>query len=710
MDKFVSVIVTVYNTAEFLEECLTSVTNQIYQNVEIIVVNDGSTDGSAEIIEQFKKADSRCQSIDLHENHGVGFARNRGIEQATGEYIYFVDSDDFLEHRAVENLVQSIGELPFILGRNKRVSNKEDSLIEIDDSEIRVRRHKKLFKVFQNLTVLNSLFSMEIIREHSLRFSEETDCYSEMAFLLPLYIEYKNVYYVRESVYFLRVRNDPISNPSLTQLGREKLLTDFVVVYKQLKEQYKGNNTAEILLDKILLHLYRSKFILIMRDATKINSSFEQLASAMERIDPEQYKGQNMLVRRELKALSKQNLKSYKRYINFHHFARETKQSLSSKKKMYRQIYKDVFLKRPLKEKTIVFESFLGKNYADSPRYIYEYMVENYPEYEFVWSFNETNHDLPGNAKQVKRLSLTYYYYMATAKYWVSNMRQPLHLQKREGNVFLQTWHGTPLKKLVFDMNEVYSANPKYKQQFYEQSRLWDYLIASNPYSSDIFKSAFKFDKVMLEDGYPRNDTLYINNNSDYITKMKTKLNIPLDKKVILYAPTWRDDEFYEPGKYRFNLKFDLNKLKEKLGDEYVILLRMHYFIADDLNIEGYEDFVYNMSTYEDIADLYLISDILITDYSSVFFDYSNLRRPILFYTYDLEKYRDQLRGFYIDIESEVPGPLVKTTDEIIEAVLNIDVVTEDYKEKYDAFYDKICSWESGNASEKIVKKVFPKQ
>ncbi|MEX3621531.1 bifunctional glycosyltransferase/CDP-glycerol:glycerophosphate glycerophosphotransferase [Viridibacillus arvi] len=709
MDKLVSIIVTVYNTAEFLEECLTSVTNQVYKNIEIIIVNDGSTDNSAEIIEQFTNADSRSRSINLTENKGVGFARNLGIEQATGDFVYFVDSDDFINEHTIDKLVQGLGNKTYIIGRTKKLTNKEDSNIDIDEQAVTVRKRKKVFKVLQNLSVLNSLFSMENIRKYNLRFSEETDCYTEMAFLVPLFKKRTVIYQVKESVYFRRLRNDPITNPSLMQQDREKVLKDFLTVYNQLKAELKGKSKEQKLLDKLLIHFYRSKFILIMRDATQIERNFEQLADAMEKVSPGQYKNQNLLVRGELKALREHKLKSYKRAIMIHHFGRESKQTFSSKTKLTRQIYKDIFQKRPLNEKKIVFESFLGKNYADSPKYIYEYMVKHYPDYEFVWSFNETNHDIPGNAKQVKRLSLAYYYHMATAKYWVNNMRQPLHLQKREGNVFLQTWHGTPLKKLVFDMDEVYSANPKYKQQFYEQSRLWDYLIAANSYSSDIFKSAFKFDKVMLEDGYPRNDTLYINNNSDYITKMKTKLNIPLDKKVILYAPTWRDDEFYEPGKYKFNLKFDLQKLQEKLGDEYVILLRMHYFIADDLNIDGYEGFVYNMSKYDDIAELYLISDILITDYSSVFFDYSNLRRPILFYTYDLEKYRDQLRGFYIDIENEVPGPLVKTTDEIIDAVLNIDKVTIDYKEKYDIFYDKICSWESGKATEKIVEKVFKK-
>ena len=175
----------------------------------------------------------------------------------------------------------------------------------------------------------------------------------------------------------------------------------------------------------------------------------------------------------------------------------------------------------------------------------------------------------------------------------------------------------------------------------------------------------------------------------------------------ILNAPTWRDDEYYAAGQYKFTLKLDLPKLKEALSDDYVILLRTHYYIADKLDVTGMEGFAYNLSKYDDIADIYLISDICITDYSSVFFDYANLRRPLLFYTYDLEKYRGMLRGFYIDLEATVPGPLLFTTEEVIEAIEHIEEINSRYQERYDAFYERFCGWEDGHASENIARKVF---
>jgi CDP-glycerol glycerophosphotransferase len=200
---------------------------------------------------------------------------------------------------------------------------------------------------------------------------------------------------------------------------------------------------------------------------------------------------------------------------------------------------------------------------------------------------------------------------------------------------------------------------------------------------------------------------LYCADKEEKMAEIKRELRLPEDKKVILYAPTWRDDEFYGHAQYKFTLKLDLAKMKEALGDEYVVLLRTHYFIADFLDLTEFDGFAWNVSKYDDIARLYLISDLLISDYSSVFFDYANLRRPMLFFTYDLEKYRSVLRGFYMNVEEELPGPMLFDTDEVIEAIRNIEKVQETYQEKYGCFCEKYCAWEDGTATEKVVNEVF---
>nr|WP_252898139.1 CDP-glycerol glycerophosphotransferase family protein [Apilactobacillus ozensis] len=171
----------------------------------------------------------------------------------------------------------------------------------------------------------------------------------------------------------------------------------------------------------------------------------------------------------------------------------------------------------------------------------------------------------------------------------------------------------------------------------------------------------------------------------------------------MLYAPTWRDDEYVDVGQYKFQLKLNIAKLREQLGDDYVMVLRTHYFITNNLDTSGFGNFVYNESSYDDISELYLISDILITDYSSVFFDYSILRRPILYYVYDYDKYASVLRGFYLDMNKDLPGPLLKTSDEVIDSIKNIDQVSTEYADKYAKFNERFSKWEDGHASERVV-------
>ncbi|OPJ61637.1 CDP-glycerol glycerophosphotransferase family protein [Clostridium oryzae] len=377
------------------------------------------------------------------------------------------------------------------------------------------------------------------------------------------------------------------------------------------------------------------------------------------------------------------------------------------------KLYNKLFTKMPIKKKRVIFESFLGRNMSGNPKYIYNYFVENGldKEYELIWSLNDLNEDIPGNVKKVKRKTLKYYYYMATSGYWVLNARHLEEIQKRQGVTFLQTWHGTPLKKLGDDMFNVTMAGMKdinqYKEKFFKSSRQWDYLIAQNDYSAEIFKRAFRFYKKMLDYGYPANDILYRHNNKEDIDKLKDRLRIPKDKKVILYAPTWREDNFYQKGHYKATMELNLDKMQEKLGEEYVLLLKMHYLITNSINIENYKGFAFDLSQNSDIQELYLISDILITDYSSVMFDYSNLKRPIIFFTYDWDKYMSELRGAYFDLKAEAPGPIVKTTDEVVDSILNYKKLGSMYIEKQQNFYNKFCHIDDGKAAERVVNEVF---
>jgi CDP-glycerol glycerophosphotransferase len=363
----------------------------------------------------------------------------------------------------------------------------------------------------------------------------------------------------------------------------------------------------------------------------------------------------------------------------------------------------------PVNRKAVIFQSFYGKSYSDNPKALYEEMLAEDCNMKAIWVLNNPKLEIPGNPAIVRPRSFKYYYYMAISKYFINNGNFPDFYVKRKGTVHLQTWHGTPLKKLGFDLDKnslAYAENTD--PALHRRIRRWDYLIGPNLYTSKILKRAYKFKKQMLNVGYPRNDIFYKENIDEIAKDVKEKLNIPIDKKVILYAPTWRDYEYLNGNPHKaYEFKFDLQAFKEQFGKDYVLLLRLHYFDASRINIHGFEGFVYNASSYEDISELYLISDLLITDYSSVMFDFANMSRPMIFFAFDLKRYGSQIRGFYINFKKEAPGPIVTNQQKLFDAIENIIPLQEQYSVKYEKFKEKFCHWEDGSASKRTIEAVF---
>lgn len=365
-----------------------------------------------------------------------------------------------------------------------------------------------------------------------------------------------------------------------------------------------------------------------------------------------------------------------------------------------------------INHKIILFESNVGRNYTGNPKAIYEEMVRLGldSKYRCYFILEDIDTKIPGAAKKIKRNRFRYFYYFAIAGIWISDTRFPKYIIKRPDIIYIQTWHGTPLKKLALDLDAVYMSGETsledYKRNFYNNVQTWDYLISQNNYSTEIFKKAFGFEKEILEIGYPRNDILFRKNNKEDIIKIKDSLGLPQDKRIILYAPTWRDNEYHGNGRYRFNTGLDFPLLMKELKEDTVLVVKYHYLIKDAIDWSNYKGFVYDFDKDYDISLLYLASDMLITDYSSVMFDYSILKRPMMFYCYDLCEYKDTLRGFYFDFMNEAPGPVVETTKALIDSIKEYDY--DIYKEKYEAFISKYNHADDGNASAKVIDKLVP--
>ncbi|KKK34647.1 hypothetical protein WN59_06305 [Salinicoccus sediminis] len=709
MNNLISVITPAEKNEEYINTALESLRKQAYTNFEVLVLHS-DTDSLKKVIDDAYLDDDRYRFIDTPADLNVGAARNIGIEEAKGDYIYFLDSDDYISENMLQLLSDNIGEFPMIRGRMKSTDFSSSSVIILPGTNKIKMYSTRRYNLLRTNSAINFLISKAVIDRMNLRFSEEFKTYSDLTFMIPLMEEIEMIPYSYEAIYFRRRRNDPINNPSLRQSPLEQLTPDLLGIYNQLRTEELSEEARKYLDDK-LLNFYRKRLVPEFKDDSTIDQYFEGLVESIKKIDPERLENKDFILKNDVKAIQSNRKNIFRKLSNFNHLLRDIKKGFTSRKGRKELLYKRVFKNMDFKDNLVVFESFQGKSYSDSPKYIYEYMLENKKDYKFVWVMNNPG-KIPGNPETVKRFSLRYYYYLARAKYVVSNVRMPNSYIKRDGQSYLQTWHGTPLKRLAGDMADVHmpgTNSARYKRNFNRETDKWDYLIAPNQYSSDIFRRAFWFNNTMLQTGYPRNDILTNRNDEETMKRLKRRIYLPTNKKIILYAPTWRDDEYYKVGKYRFDLNLDLHRMKEQFGDEYIILLRMHYVVASNIDLTDLEGFAYDVSKYSDVSELYLMSDILITDYSSVFFDYANLKRPILFYTYDIEKYQGQLRGFYIDMETELPGPLLMNNDDVMDTIENIDEVSEKYKERYEKFHERFCSWDDGRSSEKVVDAVFEK-
>lgn len=382
--------------------------------------------------------------------------------------------------------------------------------------------------------------------------------------------------------------------------------------------------------------------------------------------------------------------------------------------KLIRLLYRLVYRFIPCQKETILFISFHGRGYSDNPKALHEYISKHpkYQKYRCIFAIkNHREKNLQiDNAKIIEYFSIPYFFYLARSKYWIANCKLPKYVLKKPSQIYLQTWHGTPLKKLAYDIvvpegTTFYRSGMSIEEMrstYDDDVSKYNYMISPSAFTTEVFQSAFKIERQrLIETGYPRNDILSNYQNSD-LEAIKAKLNLPSNKKVILYAPTWRDNSFNLKG-YTFKLKVDFKKWQKTLGKDYVVIFKPHYLIVNDFDLESVKDFVYFVDPKEDISSLYLIADILVTDYSSVFFDYAILRRPIYFYMYDLDSYRDELRGFYLDIYQDLPGKVIENEDSLLEKINQSEF---DY-DKLKLFNQRFNNHEDGSASKRVLDILF---
>ena len=352
----------------------------------------------------------------------------------------------------------------------------------------------------------------------------------------------------------------------------------------------------------------------------------------------------------------------------------------------------------------IVYQSFGGR-YSDNPRALYEALTRGGDAgIEHVW-LAEPAHlaAFPPGAQTVEYGSPEGVALLESADALVANTHTEFEWTKPSGLVYLQTWHGTPLKRIHWDV--LWAPEGRLERLQRDVDR-WDILVSPNHASSEFLRGAFHFEGDVVETGYPRNDILSAPERDEVRARVRAELGIADGVKAVLYAPTWRDDVVFSDDDGDIALHLDVEELATQLGGDHCLLLRLHYMLTGRMRAVEHPS-VRDVSWYTDIRDLYLAADVLVTDYSSVMFDFAVTGKPILFYVYDLAHYRDELRGFYFDFVPDAPGPLLETTPDLIDAMRDLAALTRTYEDPYARFQARFCHLEDGHASDRVIERLF---
>ena len=381
----------------------------------------------------------------------------------------------------------------------------------------------------------------------------------------------------------------------------------------------------------------------------------------------------------------------------------------------------------------LVFESNLGRNYSGNPRAIYEEMLRRGwdKEMQICWLFTEPQkQSVPGRVTLLQRESLPALMKMQRASVWVTDTRQPTYIVKNPNTYYMMTWHGTPLKKLALDLYDYMEATAlqhgngaqeldeqkkaeklldKQRKQWLRDSGQWDCLLAQNETAAELFRGCFWYQGEVLCKGYPRNDKLVQERDTGTGIGRTTGGSVDepnsgaVRKRTILYAPTWREYESNGLCDSRFEPPLDFDKLYEVLKEEDTeLIIKYHYYVKEKPDFTKYGGVI--RDSEKDIAELYPLCDVMITDYSSTMFDYAVLKRPMVFFAYDAERYERE-NGFYFDYEKLVPGPIVQDQAELFH-VLKRTFDFSVYEEKQEAFYQRFTATDNGNASAEAVNRI----
>lgn len=357
--------------------------------------------------------------------------------------------------------------------------------------------------------------------------------------------------------------------------------------------------------------------------------------------------------------------------------------------------------RQPLTD-TILLQSWGGKRFSDNPRGLVEALPAEWEAATVVVAVSDRSLRVPARFRTVIAGSRDHYDQLARARLIISNDAVLGGYVKRPGQRYLQTWHGTPLKRIGLDIRRIQFRNKNYRHQLRTESASWDWLVAQNAYSAEIFRRAFAYEGPILEHGYPRNDLLAdLPRRAARRAATRRWLNIGPEETAVLWAPTWRDDTHAAGGGYGSSLLVERAEIVASLPDDTVLLLHGHHLAGAAQTHLGHDGVLRDVSGYPDLRDLIAASDALVTDYSSIMFDYALTGLPIICFVPDLAHY-SQIRGLYLDLVASAPGPVLSSVDELADALRSLPAIKVAHRDALRGFGERFCALDDGQAARRV--------
>ncbi|WP_329288135.1 bifunctional glycosyltransferase/CDP-glycerol:glycerophosphate glycerophosphotransferase [Streptomyces sp. NBC_01455] len=700
MPRF-SIIVPTHGVAGRLALALDSVLGQSFGDFELITVCDAPDSPAAEVVAGYAARDSRVVPVHSPPSDGLSAARNTGIGAAAGTYLLFLDGDDVLVPGALGTLDGGLREEPDVLYfAHERVhwwdvETSTPPLPRTPEGVFAPDRAPRLTGVL--LPAWSAAYRRDFLRERHLSFPQGHFTDLGWGGLVNLAAERMAVLRSVLVRHLLRRQGSRLNEPGEHQFH---LLDQIGLVLGRAAGQGLSEERSRALFGDLFTAVLKSAAHPRRLPLSRRRAFFRRAGRLYRLHRPAGFRPPPGRVGVQHRLLAAGAYSAFRALRGASRRLPRVWGKAPRPRLLRTRTRYAAQLRRPIDENLAVYCAYWGRGYACNPAAIHAKARELAPHIRGVFLVEADAVDgLPAGVDHAVIGSARSWEVLARAKYLINNANFADGVVKRPGSVHLQTQHGTPLKKMGVDQSTypvVAAATGSFTKLLTRVDR-WDYNLSSNRHSTEMWERAFPGTYEALEYGYPRND-VYCTATAEDVARVRGELGVPEGRTALLYAPTHRD---YSTG---FESRLDLEAFCEEIGDSFVVLLRAHYFY-DEGGRAG-SGRIIDVTRHRSSEDVCLAADALITDYSSIMFDYANLDRPIVVYADDWEVYQET-RGVYFDLLKAPPGPVARTPGELTRVFRDGSYADDSSRALRAGFRERFCSFDDGQAAERVVRRVL---